>query len=186
MSLSPKERRFVSEYLKDQNATQAAKRAGYSAKTAKQQGSRLLSKVYLRDEIDTHLQSIQEKSELTAGLVRAKVLAMLTFDPRKAFNADGTMKDVSHMSDDIVVALSGIEVDDSIGEVKKIKFTDRLRAAELAAKILGMLSIDSMEDENGRARATLTATIDFSGLTRDELRTLARMRTGHGNGAQKV
>jgi hypothetical protein len=40
-----KERRFVAEYLLDFNATQAAVRAGYGAKTAQQQGSRLLLNV---------------------------------------------------------------------------------------------------------------------------------------------
>ncbi len=38
MSLTPKQARFVEEYLIDLNATQAAVRAGYSPKTAKQQG----------------------------------------------------------------------------------------------------------------------------------------------------
>ncbi len=185
MDLSPKERRFVSEYLKDQNATAAAKRAGYSTKTAQPQGSRLLSKVMVRSAVDAALKRIEAKSELTTELVRAKVLAMLTFDPRKAFNADGTMKDVSQMSDDVVVALAGIDLDDSVGEVKKIKFTDRLRAAELAAKILGMLKLE-VTGKDGRPLVTVTSQIDFSGLTRDELRGLARMRTGHANGAQKV
>lgn len=41
--LSDKRRRFVAEYLKDLNATQAAIRAGYSPRTANRQGSRLLS-----------------------------------------------------------------------------------------------------------------------------------------------
>lgn len=45
MALSPKQQRFVEEYLVDLNGTQAAIRAGYSAKTAEQQGSRLLRNV---------------------------------------------------------------------------------------------------------------------------------------------
>lgn len=49
--LTLKQQRFVHEYLKDQNGTQAAIRTGYSEKTAKQQGSRLLTDphVALRD-----------------------------------------------------------------------------------------------------------------------------------------
>jgi len=42
MSLTAKQRRFVELYLVDGNATAAAAGAGYSAKTAKQLGSRLL------------------------------------------------------------------------------------------------------------------------------------------------
>jgi hypothetical protein len=41
--LTPRQRRFVEEYLVDLNATQAAIRAGYSARTANEQGARLLA-----------------------------------------------------------------------------------------------------------------------------------------------
>jgi phage terminase small subunit len=41
---TPKQLRFVEEYLKDLNGTQAAIRAGYSARTAAVQASRLLTK----------------------------------------------------------------------------------------------------------------------------------------------
>jgi hypothetical protein len=40
--LTPKQHRFVDEYLLDLNATQAAIRAGYSPRTAEQQAARLL------------------------------------------------------------------------------------------------------------------------------------------------
>ena len=44
-SLTPKQKCFINEYLIDLNATQAAIRAGYSPRTAKQQASRLLTNV---------------------------------------------------------------------------------------------------------------------------------------------
>lgn len=44
MSLSDKQRRFVHEYLIDMNGAQAAIRAGYSPKAAKEQAARLLTK----------------------------------------------------------------------------------------------------------------------------------------------
>ena len=43
--LTARQQRFVEEYLIDLNATQAAIRAGYSARTAEQQGPRLLGNV---------------------------------------------------------------------------------------------------------------------------------------------
>jgi phage terminase small subunit len=43
--MTPKQRAFVSEYLIDLNATQAAIRAGYSAKTAGQGGDQLLKNI---------------------------------------------------------------------------------------------------------------------------------------------
>lgn len=52
MALSAKQQRFVAEYAIDLNATQAAIRAGYAAHTAKQQGSRLLTKADIKQAVD--------------------------------------------------------------------------------------------------------------------------------------
>ncbi len=182
MELSPKERRFVAEYLKDQNATQAAKRAGYSAKTAQQQGSRLLLKVVVRDAVDAAMSRIQAKSELTQEIVRAQILALLLFDPRKAFNSDGTMKDMSSLPDDIAIAIAGVEVDDSQGDVKKLKFTDRIRAAELAAKILGMVNRLEITGKNGRPLMPAIPQIDFSKVDHKTLLRIAGMRDDDSEG----
>jgi phage terminase small subunit len=61
--LNPKQARFVAEYLKDLNATQAAIRAGYSAKTARQQASDLLAKPDISDAVKK-LQDRVEKSAI--------------------------------------------------------------------------------------------------------------------------
>ncbi len=50
--LTPRQARFVDEYLIDLNATQAAIRAGYSGKTAQEQSSRLLSNVMVAAAIE--------------------------------------------------------------------------------------------------------------------------------------
>ena len=49
--LTEMQRRFVDEYLVDLNATQAAIRAGYSPKAARQQGSRLLTNAAIAEAI---------------------------------------------------------------------------------------------------------------------------------------
>ena len=51
MALTPKQKRFVAEYLVDLNATAAAKRAGYSAKTADRIGPELLGKTCVSQAI---------------------------------------------------------------------------------------------------------------------------------------
>jgi phage terminase small subunit len=53
--LTDEQKRFCEEYLKDLNATQAAIRAGYSGKTARQMGAENLSKPDIRDYIDEKL-----------------------------------------------------------------------------------------------------------------------------------
>jgi hypothetical protein len=71
MALTPKQQRFVAEYVKDLNATQAAIRAGYSAKTAKQIGSRLLTNVDVAAAVAAKQGKIAEKLEITAeALIR--------------------------------------------------------------------------------------------------------------------
>ena len=63
--LTPKQRRFVDEYLIDLNATQAAIRAGYSEKTANEQGARLLVNVSILTAIQAAQVARQERTELT-------------------------------------------------------------------------------------------------------------------------
>jgi phage terminase small subunit len=64
--LTPRQKRFVAEYLIDLNAKQAAIRSGYSAKTAEQQGPRLLGYAGIRDLIEASRKKQQERLERTA------------------------------------------------------------------------------------------------------------------------
>lgn len=80
MSLNAKQQLFVKEYLIDKNATRAAKAAGYSAKTAQEQGSRLLSNVMVKTEIEKGLEAQKanaEKRAASAGLTKERWLAEL-------------------------------------------------------------------------------------------------------------
>ena len=69
MSLNDKQRRFVAEYLKDQNGTQAAIRAGYSKKTAQVQSSDLLSKPMVREAINEKLEKVEEDALVTVQYI---------------------------------------------------------------------------------------------------------------------
>ena len=63
--LTPKQQRFVDEYLVDLNATQAAIRAGYSKKTAKEQAARLLTKANVQAELQKRRKKIEKKLEIS-------------------------------------------------------------------------------------------------------------------------
>ena len=63
--LTPKQQRFVDEYLIDLNATQAAIRAGYSLKTAEQQGFQLLKKTSVSEAIEQSQQERQKRTLVT-------------------------------------------------------------------------------------------------------------------------
>jgi phage terminase small subunit len=69
MALTAKQEMFIKEYLVDLNATQAAIRAGYSAKTAGQIGDENLKKPEIRTRIEELKQKRAEKLELDAQWV---------------------------------------------------------------------------------------------------------------------
>ncbi len=63
--MNPKQQRFAEEYVVDHNATQAAIRAGYSERTAKQQGSRLLTKVDVIEAVRAKEARLRRKTEVS-------------------------------------------------------------------------------------------------------------------------
>lgn len=67
--MTPKQQRFVEEYLVDLNATQAAIRAGYSAATARQMGSENLSKPDIADAVAAAAAKRSEQAGIDAAYV---------------------------------------------------------------------------------------------------------------------
>ena len=71
--LNDKQAAFVREYVVDKNGKQAAIRAGYSAKTAEAQASRLLSNAKVRAAVDAALKVVAEKTETEAEWIRRRL-----------------------------------------------------------------------------------------------------------------
>ncbi|AVX04328.1 terminase small subunit [Maritalea myrionectae] len=67
MTLTAKQQRFVDEFLVDLNATQAAIRAGYSPKTARQVASENLTKPNIASAIAARQKKLADKAEWTAA-----------------------------------------------------------------------------------------------------------------------
>ena len=64
MSLSPKQARFVEQYLLDLNAADAARRAGYSKRTAKQKGYELREMPKIQAAIAAAIQARSERTKV--------------------------------------------------------------------------------------------------------------------------
>mgnify|MGYP001112617494 CR=1 FL=1 len=144
MALTPKQKRFVAEYLVDLNATAAAKRAGYSEKTACEQAARLLANVKVQTAVQEAEQARQERTEITQDMVLREMSKLAFFDIRKMFDKNGKPLDISALDADTAAALVGLDVQDVtdndgnyIGFVKKYKMADKIRALELLGKHLG-------------------------------------------------
>ncbi len=67
--LTPKRARFVEEYLKDSNGTQAAIRAGYSPKTAQEQAAFILSNVMVAQAVARGRELIAQKNDITVDRI---------------------------------------------------------------------------------------------------------------------
>lgn len=144
MTLTPKQKRFVAEYLVDLNATAAAKRAGYSEKTACEQAARLLANVKVQTAVQEAKQARQERTEITQDMVLRETAKLAFFDIRKIFGKDGKPLNISELDADTAAALVGLDVQDIadndgdyVGFVKKYKMADKLKALELLGKHLG-------------------------------------------------
>lgn len=83
MALTPKQRRFVDEYLIDLNATQAATRAKYSARTANEQGARLLANVSVQAAIQQRMKDREARTEITQDKVLRELAKIGFSDIRK-------------------------------------------------------------------------------------------------------
>lgn len=73
--LTPKQQRFVEEYLIDLNATQAAIRAGYSEKTAQWIGPQLLTKTHVLEAVQVAQSKLSEACLVSQKMVIEGLLA---------------------------------------------------------------------------------------------------------------
>ena len=124
-NLTEKQKLFVSEYLIDCNATQAAIRAGYSPKTAKQIGQRMLTNIDLKSYIDEQLERIHNEKTADAQ----EVLEYLT-SVMRGEHTEQTLKLIGE----------GVQTVTDIDVSAK----ERLKAAELIGKRYGMFK-DKLE-----------------------------------------
>lgn len=89
MELTPKQKAFADYYLETGNATEAAKRAGYSEKTARQIGTENLAKPYISEYIaerqkqleDKRIADISEVLQFFTSVMRGEVKDQFDFDP---------------------------------------------------------------------------------------------------------
>lgn len=187
--LTAKQARFVAEYLVDLNATQAAIRAGYSAKTAEQQGSRLLRNVQVRSEVEKRQAKTAEKLEVTKKRI-VEELAKIGFSNMQDYmraNSDGDpYLDFSDLTRDQAAALSEITVEDfkdgrgeDARDVRRVKFKlhDKKGALVDLAKMLGF--VVEKHEHTGKGGGPIEHSVSAKDMSDDEL---ARIALGGGNG----
>ena len=141
---------FVREYLIDRNATQAAIRAGYSPKTAKQQGSRLLTDVDVAAQVAAATAKTFDRLEVTKERITRELAKIAFSDPRHYLTwGPEEKKVVDPLSGLVIGKTSGVSLkpsaeidDDAAGAISEIGETQsglklKLHSKEAALKLLG-------------------------------------------------
>ncbi len=161
--LTPKQRRFVQEYVACLNATEAYKKAGYSGtgRVAENAASRLLGNVGVKTAIQSALVEQRQQLKASASDVWQEWTRLGLIDARKLFKADGALKAPHEWPDEVASAVASVEVFEEyegrgesrrlVGHTKKLKLWDKNTALTNLGKALGILK-DSHEHtgENGQ------------------------------------
>lgn len=164
--MTPKQERFVEEYLVDLNATQAAIRAGYSAKTAGWIGPQLLVKTHIAEAVAKGRDALSARTEITQERVLLEYARLAFMDPRKLFYGTGAPKPIHDLDDDTAAAIVGLDVvqvgnaEIGVGDVLKYKLADKKGALDSVARHLGMFNdkldlkvTDALAERLARARS---------------------------------
>jgi phage terminase small subunit len=143
--VTPKQCAFVKEYLLDLNAAEAARRAGYKAKSQsglKIQGARLLRHPVIRDEIAKAMQDHPERLRITADMVLNEYAKLAFADPRRLINwgPDGVTLSLSSDLTEAEVAQIAevVQTRSSRGDSLRVKLRDRKAALDALARYLGL------------------------------------------------
>ena len=140
--LTPKQQKFVDEYMIDLNATQASIRAGYSARNAGKIGPMLLGKVRIAEAISARQKKLSDKAEIKAERI-INELAKIAFADMGNYATWGsrgiTLKESADLTPDQTAAVSELsETVTESGGSTRFKLHDKKGALELLGKHLGM------------------------------------------------
>ncbi|QLP97485.1 MAG: terminase small subunit [Rhodoblastus sp.] len=140
-ALTPRQQRFVAEYLVDLNGTQAAIRAGYSPKTARAIATENLTKPAVADAIAIEMARRSERTEITIDMV-LKELAAIGFANAGDFFEWGPDGIVIRPKETLTREQQGVvaEVSQTVtkdGGSVRVKLHDKASALEKIGRHLG-------------------------------------------------
>ena len=136
-NLTPKQQRFVEEYLIDLNATQAAIRSGYSEKTARDIGCENLAKPNIAKAIEEAQNKRKEQTQIDAAYVLKRLVEIDQMDVLDIMDDQMKIRPVNEWPKvwrQYVVNLENLELSDGEGCFKKIKWPDKVKNLELLGK----------------------------------------------------
>jgi phage terminase small subunit len=146
--VTPKQELFVAEYLATLNATEAAKRAGYSARTADRMGHENLKKPEIAAAVAAGKARQLETAELTAARVLEEIRRLSFSDMRALFDEHGNLRPIQTLTAEQASCIASLEVvkknltagDGQVDTVVKLKVWDKTKSLEMLAKHFALLT----------------------------------------------
>lgn len=146
--MTPKQARFVAEYLIDHNATQAAIRAGYSRRTAYSIGQENLKKPVIATALARKAGQQLASAELSATRVLEEIRRLALSDVRQLFDERGDLRPLHTLTAEQAACIAGVEViiknakagDGVTDTIHKIKVWDKPKSLEMLAKHFALLT----------------------------------------------
>jgi len=164
--LTPKERIFIVEYLKDRNATKAAIAAGYSKKSAKEIGYENLTKPHIRSKVEAEIEAQEKRTRITSDSILTELHRIKNTDVLELFDENGALKPIAEIPLDLRRAIRSIETDElweydedskkriKVGITRKITLWDKIAATNLLGKNK-KLWVERVEHETGETLSQL-------------------------------
>ncbi|WP_033134156.1 MULTISPECIES: terminase small subunit [unclassified Acinetobacter] len=161
-NLTPKQQRFVEEYLIDLNATQAAIRAGYSENTAKEIGSENLTKPNIAKAIAEAQAKREERTKIDADYVLKRLVEIDQMDVLDIM--DDQMKilplrEWPKVWRQYISNIENLELSDADGVFKKIKWPDKVKNLELLGKHIAVGAFKDKIEHTGPNDGDINVTI---------------------------
>lgn len=138
------QKRFVREYLADPCGSRAARKAGYSAKTAEWIAQSLLKKPHIAAAIAKGQKALAKRLDLTAENILRELARVGFADIRRVveFGPDGvTLKDAGELTDDDAATIAEVgQTETKVGVAVRLKQHDKLRALRMLGEHLRMFA----------------------------------------------
>lgn len=194
--LTPRMKKFANEMCLDWCASRAAVRAGYSRRSARQIGARLLARDDISEVIRRVIERRLERVEVRADDVLRELARIGMSSPLGLVDDDGRLLNISQLSPDAAASIASFEVGtDEEGKAKlsRVRLADKVGALSQLVKHLGLLAptqhihamISLTPDQLSRCTdqqlerveaATLELTTIQQELNEDEAKTSSRHR----------
>lgn len=172
-TLPEKAKAFAYEFVKDFNATRAAKQAGYSHKTAYRTGADLLKKPQVQQFISSITQRRNERYEISAEriLLEYKRIGLSLLTDVMDWDANGIkLKNSDMLSEDVVATISEVSVTETTkSRTMKVKLYDKLKALEFLAKHTGLVIENPKELDNDDKDGLKDVTPKFENFSYDDI-----------------